>query len=258
MHALPPDLESHGFATRWRAAAANLSLQGLVLAGAWTLYLLPFAFNDGARGGAMLLQASLPPATAAALLVASMALVEAGRPRGRVRTLAMVASAMAAAALSQVIVMAIMLGTGVWTAPPWPSPVLWWANFGATAMICLGAVLVEDHRVRGSERRAALREARLGAADVVRRTAEVNLQAARARDEPRFLFDALSAVERVYDIDAAAGNRLLDDLVTYLRAVVPDLRETRPEVDREAEIASLRAAIERAIATGTEPTGGPA
>ena len=181
MHALPPDLESHGFATRWRAAAANLSLQGLVLAGAWTLYLLPFAFNDGARGGAMLLQASLPPATAAALLVASMALVEAGRPRGRVRTLAMVASAMAAAALSQVIVMAIMLGTGVWTAPPWPSPVLWWANFGATAMICLGAVLVEDHRVRGSERRAALREARLGSADVVRRTAEVNLQAARAR-----------------------------------------------------------------------------
>jgi LytS/YehU family sensor histidine kinase len=97
-------------------------------------------------------------------------------------------------------------------------------------------------------RSAALRDARLRAADVVRRTAEVRLQAARARVEPKFLFDALSAVERVYDTDAAAGNELLDNLVTYLRAVMPDLRQTQRDVAREAEPERMRLAIQDAIA----------
>jgi hypothetical protein len=105
--------------------------------------------------------------------------------------------------------------------------VVWWFNFGWVAALCTGAVLAYDYRVRSARRAAVLREARLQAAGVLRRTAEVRLQALQARIDPRFLFDALAAVERIHDIDAAAGDRLLDNLIKYLRAVVPDLVATR-------------------------------
>ncbi|MFO1312335.1 MAG: histidine kinase [Burkholderiales bacterium] len=218
-----------------------------MLAVAWMLYSVPLAINDGARGLVLALQPVVGPLLTVALLTASVAAVRAARPRGRARSVALVAAATASAALAVVIGTLFMMTTGLWS-PPWPWSVVWWFNFGSTAMICIGAALIEDHRMQGLARSAALRDARQRAADVVRRTADVRLQAARARVEPRFLFDALSAVERVYDTDPAAGSRLLDDLVTYLRAIVPDLRKTRPDMDREAEIGRLRLAIERAIA----------
>jgi hypothetical protein len=244
------------FAARWRAAAARLLGPGAVLACAWTLYNLPFA-NEGTRGYLLALQSGFEPVVASSLLVVAVALVEAARLRRRVRMLAMVAAAVMSGALAMTAFELVVSDRLLWTFP-WTAPVLLWANFGATALICIGAVVVEDHRVRGKLRSAALRDARLRATEIVQRTAEVRLQAARARVEPRFLFDALSAVERVYDIDATAGNRLLDDLVTYLRAVMPSLRET-PDPAGEAEIARLRAAIERAVlpGTGNEAIGNP-
>ena len=75
-------------------------------------------------------------------------------------------------------------------------PVVWWCNFGWTAALCTGAVLAYDYRVRSARRAAVLRKVRLQAAGVIRRTAEVRLQAMQARIDPRFLFDALAAVER--------------------------------------------------------------
>jgi uncharacterized membrane protein len=238
-----------GFVARWRAAAARLLGPGAVLACAWTLYNLPFA-NEGTRGFLLALQSGFEPVVASSLLVVGVAVVEAGRLCGRARMLAMVAAAVTSGAVAMTAFALVVSDSLVWTFP-WTAPVLWWANFGAVALICIGAVIVEDHRVRSKLRHAALRDARLRAMEIVQRTAEVRLQAARARVEPGFLFAALSAVDRVYDRDAAAGNRLLDDLVTYLRAVMPNLRET-PDPDSEAEIARLRAAIERAMLRRTE------
>lgn len=245
-----------GFAARWRAAAARLVGPGAVLACAWTLYNLPFG-NQGTRGFLLALQSGFEPVVASSLLVISVALVDAARLRGRTRMLAMIVAAVMSGALAMTAFQFAVSDRLVWTFP-WTVPVLWWANFGAVALICVGAVVVEDHRVRSKLRRAALRDARLRAMEIVQRTAAVRLQAERARVEPRFLFAALSAVERVYDTDAAAGSRLLDDLVTYLRAVMPSLHET-PDPGREAEIARLRAAIERAVLprTASEPIGNP-
>ena len=245
-------VEPAGFMPRWRAAAARLVVPGLFLACAWATYNVPVALRDGRIGRldgvAVALQTSLEPAIASTLLVVAMAFVEAAKLRGRARVLAMVAAALVTAALSTMTGILFMTGTRMWPAPPWSSPVLMWSNFGLSAMICIGVLIVEDQRRRSALRSAALRDARLRAAEVVLRTAEVRLQAARARVEPRFLFDALSAAERIYHINAAAGNALLDNLVTYLRAVVPDLGEHPADPRREAEIAGLRLAIESAIA----------
>ena len=215
------------------------------------LLTVPLALNEGSRGRALAFQVTLGPMVAAVLLVAFVALVQAGGVRGSRRTLAMFAVTTVAAAIASMIDVLLLMALSVFTASRASVPVIWWGNFGFIAMICLAAAFIEDYRTRSNERAAALRDARLRAADIVRRTAEVRLQAARARVEPRFLFDALSAVERAYDADAAAGHRLLDDLVTYLRAVTPDLRETQRDDARESEIARLRLAIERAI--GEDP-----
>jgi hypothetical protein len=241
--------DAASFAARWRAAAARLMGPGAVLACAWTLYNLPFG-NEGTRGYLLALQSGFEPVVASSLLVVSVALVEAARLRRRARMLALVVAAVMSGALAMMAFEFVVSDRLVWTFP-WTAPMLLWANFGATALICIGVVVVEDYRVRSKLRSAALRDARLRATEIVQRTAQVRLQAARARVEPRFLFAALSSVERVYDIDAAAGNRLLDDLVTYLRAVMPNLRET-PDPDGGAEIARLRAAIERAMQLGAE------
>jgi hypothetical protein len=250
---MPRSPDVRGFVSRWRKAAARLVLPATVLVGVWILNEMPFSLHNLRTRSALAiaLEIAWGPVTSALLLVASMALVEATSLRGRVRTLAMVAAAIASAALPLVTGILIMIGTGLWPNPLWSSAVMMWANFGRAAMICVGAVMMEDYRTRSILRAATLRDMRLRAADVVRRTAEVRVQAARARVDPRFLFDALSAVERVHDADTATGNRLLDDLVTYLRGVVPDLRGT-PDPGSEAEIARVRLAIERAILRGTE------
>lgn len=246
----PPSLVATSFGDRWRAAASDLRGPAFVLAVGWMLYAIPLTINDGARGLVLVLQCSMPPLITVALLTASVAAVRAGRFRGRARTLALVAAATMAAVLAVAFGATLLMVSGLWS-PAWPWYVVWWFNFGPTAMICVGAALIEDYRVQGLARSATLREARHRAADVVRRTAEVRLQAARARVEPRFLFDALSAVERVYDADAVAGSRLLDDLVAYLRAVMPDLREQPAAAGRDAEIARLELAIEKASAGET-------
>jgi hypothetical protein len=235
-----------GFGDRWRAAVSELFVPATVLATAWTLYWVPGAIAEGARGYVLALQAAQGPLIASALLTAFLAVVRAGQVRGRARTVAVAAAGIAAGALTTTIAISFMSVSGLWS-PNWPWPVVWWFNLGQNVMICVGAAFIEDYRVQGLARNAALRDIRLREADVVRRTAEVRLQAARARVEPRFLFDALSAVERAYDVNAAAGNRLLDDLVTYLRAVVPDLRETPSDAERDTEIARLRRAIQCAI-----------
>lgn len=240
-----------GLARRWRAAAGQLLVPATVLAAAMVVFAVPGVLRDGARGWVFAIQATFGPVISVSLLVSLLALVDAAALRGRVRNAALVGAAMTAAGLGMAIVLVVLIAVGIWAAPPWSTPVLWWANVGWVAMVLVGATLVHDYRVRGVQRATALREVRLRAAGAVRRAAEVRLQAMQARIDPRFLFDALSGVERVHDADPAAGHRLLDNLVAYLRAVVPDLGDTRSTVGRELDLARLWLEIRREVAGGT-------
>ncbi|MCC6197661.1 MAG: histidine kinase [Burkholderiales bacterium] len=235
----------------WRAAAAQLLAPGAILAAMLMLYMVPFAVHKGTPGWAFAGHVAFPPVASVALLVSLVALVDVASLRERIRTLALVGAAVAAASLGNVLTVAVFTGVGVWPAPPWSNPVLWWANMGWVTMVLAGAVLVHDSRVQGALRAAALREVRLRAAGTLRHTAETRLQAMQARIDPRFLFDALAAVERVHDADAAAGNRLLDNLVAYLRAVVPDLGNVHSTVGRELDLVRLWLGIRREVAGGT-------
>jgi hypothetical protein len=94
-----------------------------------------------------------------------------------------------------------------------------------------------------ADRRTARRtEARLHAAELNRIRAsksalESRLQAMQARVEPQFLFNTLAQVERLFEEDPRLAARMLDDLIAYLRAAMPAMRDTSSTVAQEVALA---------------------
>jgi hypothetical protein len=93
-------------------------------------------------------------------------------------------------------------------------------------------------RSRGHEQAAA----RLAAAQAAqrharRRIVQARLQEVEARLDPRVLFEMLDTVRRLYERDAAQGERFLDELIVFLRAALPRLRTAWSNLAREVELA---------------------
>jgi hypothetical protein len=80
---------------------------------------------------------------------------------------------------------------------------------------------------------AALRSAELARERTQQRLLESHLQVLEAQVEPRFLFDTLSRVHRLYEEDPARADQALDDLIGYLRAALPQQRERASTLGRE-------------------------
>lgn len=97
---------------------------------------------------------------------------------------------------------------------------------------------------RRTARAAALRlrAAELGRAQSRRRTLESRLQAMQARVEPQFLFNTLAQVRELYEHDVVVAGRMLDDLISYLRAALPHLRDSSSTLGQE--IALVRAYLD--------------
>ena len=91
---------------------------------------------------------------------------------------------------------------------------------------------------RESRRRAeALRKIQFDRVRVARQTYESRLQTMQARVEPQFLFDTLGDIERIYEADPVAAEQMLDDLIVYLRAALPSLREPSSTLATELNLA---------------------
>ncbi len=84
-----------------------------------------------------------------------------------------------------------------------------------------------------------------------RRLVQSRLQAVQARIDPQLLFEMLDAVRHAYDDDAARAERLLDELVTFLRAALPRMRSASSSVLREAHLARSYAQL-RMLAGATD------
>ena len=98
--------------------------------------------------------------------------------------------------------------------------------------------------------RERMHAAELARASAARRTYESRLQALQARVEPQFLFNTLGEVRRLFATDAVRGIAMLDDLIVYLRAALPHLRESTSTVGQELDLAHAWLRIMRAR-TGT-------
>jgi LytS/YehU family sensor histidine kinase len=80
-------------------------------------------------------------------------------------------------------------------------------------------------------------EAETARAQAQRRSLESELQALQARIEPGFLFGTLDRIRELYRADAKGAGAMLGDLISYLRAALPHLRESVSTVDQELALA---------------------
>jgi LytS/YehU family sensor histidine kinase len=74
---------------------------------------------------------------------------------------------------------------------------------------------------------------------------ESKLQLMQAQIEPHFLFNALGSVQHLIETDPPAASRMLGDLIKYLRAAMPQMRENATTVGREAELVRAYLSIQR-------------
>jgi hypothetical protein len=100
----------------------------------------------------------------------------------------------------------------------------------------------------GRSRRHEGAAARLTAAqraqrEARRRKVQIDLQAVQARIDPALLFGMLEAVRLAYADDPPRAERLLEELIAFLRASLPHLRSHASSVPREAELARAYAQL---------------
>lgn len=81
-------------------------------------------------------------------------------------------------------------------------------------------------RQRHARMLAVLRAAELGRGDSQRRLAETRLAALQARIDPEFLFQTLTRLEQLYEADPPGADRLLEELIVFLRGALADIRQT--------------------------------
>lgn len=185
----------------------------------------------------------LPVMTQALMLLLGFA-IAVRVPPGRLPQWVPFAAAAAAATLIAALVewggnyvVSTMIGM------PWnpdAREVLAYATGDAPTMLLIGVMAAFGciHAIDARRRTEALRGMQLERTRVTRQSYEARLQALQARVEPRFLFETLHDIEELYETDADAAARMLDDLIAYLRAALPGLDD--PSSTLGAELTLVR------------------
>ena len=75
---------------------------------------------------------------------------------------------------------------------------------------------------------AALRAAELDRETSQRRLAEARLAALQARIDPEFLFRTLTKLEHSYEDRPSGADRLLEELIVFLRGALADIQASPP------------------------------
>lgn len=163
--------------------------------------------------------------------------VDRGRPRLPVYAVAVGLSAVAGAWISWEVREAIGIGYPV-RAAAIPHHALLHRLDVATIALLVGGLATTVHANRRAAIAARRRQqaAERARAAARRRTLESELQALQARVEPAFLFDTLRRIRAFHRIDAVGAGAMLEDLIVYLRAALPHMRESTSTVEREATL----------------------
>jgi hypothetical protein len=117
---------------------------------------------------------------------------------------------------------------------PGPGLFMMWHVFAMAVLFACYHVQAERDRGLAQQ----LRGAQLERQRVERSMLESRLNVLRARVDPTFLFESLSEVRRAYGRSLAEGERLLDDLIGFLRASLPQARERGSTLGGEIHLAA--------------------
>jgi signal transduction histidine kinase len=88
-----------------------------------------------------------------------------------------------------------------------------------------------------------LHAAQIEQAALARRMLEARLQVMRAQIEPHFLFNTLANVKRLCRTDVGDGLTMLDNLILYLRAALPRLRDEHATLGQEVDLVQAYLAV---------------
>ena len=109
-----------------------------------------------------------------------------------------------------------------------------WLYFASGALL---AIYFSSREREGTFTRLA-QAAELERARTERAALASRLKVMQARVEPELLFGVLSDVRRLYEREPAVADALLDDLIGYLRAALPQLRGEASTLGREVALAA--------------------
>jgi signal transduction histidine kinase len=118
---------------------------------------------------------------------------------------------------------------------PYPSALFVAGEFLRWTILAGVVTFIHEMQLRDE---AASREAgriEIEGLGLARRRMEARVQLMQAQIEPHFLFNTLATVKRLYRTGPAAGARMLDSLMQYLRAALPRLREEEATLGDEMD-----------------------
>jgi hypothetical protein len=146
------------------------------------------------------------------------------------------------ALLCTAIAVPVLLAVWVIT---WQYSGRWWpaapqAVLGETLKYSLlGAFVYAARALQRHAERASAQALTLDAArrELEREASEAQLQLLQAQIEPHFLFNTLANVRRLYRKQPVAGAQAIDNLMTYLRAALPQVRRAESTLGGEFELA---------------------
>lgn len=105
------------------------------------------------------------------------------------------------------------------------------------------ATFLYVHRRQSLTTLARLRAAELNRIARSRQMIEAKLKVMQARVEPQFLFNTLAQVRKLFQVDHGLAERMLDELIAYLRAAMPKMRDTSSTLGQEVDLARAYLAI---------------
>lgn len=114
-------------------------------------------------------------------------------------------------------------------------------RFGALVFLVLVALFFTKVMMGGKKRaeeQAQAANAKAERETLQRQVSEAKMQMMQAQVEPHFLFNTLASVEHLIETDPPRASKMQRSLIQYLRAVIPQMRETAPvtNLGREADM----------------------
>ena len=124
---------------------------------------------------------------------------------------------------------------------------LWGASMTMGLGIGVGCVVVAAaiFRERQARSEARLHRAEAERQQLERNVLEAKLQLMQAQVEPHFLFNTLANVQHLVETDPGEAAKMLDSLIRYLRAALPQMREAATNLGRELDMARAFLEIHR-------------
>ena len=92
--------------------------------------------------------------------------------------------------------------------------------------VVVAAVILREKHARDQARIARAESERH---QLEKNVLEARLQLMQAQVEPHFLFNTLANVQHLVETDPQSASRMLDSLIQYLRAALPQMREARDQ-----------------------------